>query len=122
MRARLTSLKNPRVVRAVRLRDRRPRERQGLFLIEGYRELRRAIERGLPFEELFICEELYLGENEPALVERAERECGAEVIPVTPQVFERIAYRDRPEGLLAVAPQPRWTLEGLPEGMGKIGV
>jgi len=42
----ITSLQNPRVKDAVRLRDRRHREKQGRILIDGARELRRAIEQG----------------------------------------------------------------------------
>ncbi len=110
---RLTSAQNPRLKRVVKLRTRRGRDREKKFLIEGFRELRRAVESARPIEELFISPELYLGENEPGLVERAERECGARVTSVAPAVFARIAYRDRPEGLLAVAPQPEWTLERL---------
>ena len=57
----------------VRLRGRRARENVGRFLIEGYRELSRAVDSGLPIEDIYICPELYLGENEPELVERAEK-------------------------------------------------
>ena len=42
----ISSLQNPRLKRLVRLRDRRPRDEEGDFLIEGYREIRRALERG----------------------------------------------------------------------------
>ncbi len=38
----ITSLKNPRVKDAVRLRDRRHREKEGRILIDGARELGRA--------------------------------------------------------------------------------
>ena len=114
----LTSLQNPRVKDAVRLRQRRHRDRSGRFLIEGYRELNRAVAGGFPIETLFICPELYLGENEPELVERAVRDSGADVIPVVGHVFEKLAYRDRPEGLLAVAPRPEWTLDRLPATKG----
>ena len=65
----LSSVHNPRIKRAQKLRDRRRREREQAFLIEGYRELKRASESALPMEELFICPELYLGVNEPALVD-----------------------------------------------------
>ena len=42
----ITSLQNPRVKDAVRLRDRRHREKQGRILIDGARELHRAIAAG----------------------------------------------------------------------------
>ena len=40
----ITSLQNPRVKQLVKLRDRRPRDETGVFLVEGYREIRRALE------------------------------------------------------------------------------
>ncbi len=111
----ITSLQNPRVKRVVRLRDRRDRDRDGRFLIEGYREVLRAVLACLPIEELFTCRGLYLGENEPALVERATERSGARVIEVADTVFRKMSYRDRPDGLIAVAPTPRWDLDSLAE-------
>ncbi len=110
----LTSLKNPRIRQVVKLRDRRTRNDAKRFLIEGYRELSRAVVRSLPLEEVFVCPELFLGANERPLLARAERDCGAAITEVARHVFERIAYRDRPEGLLAVAPLPEWGLDRLP--------
>ena len=56
----LTSLQNPRIKTLVRLRDRRDRDREGQFVIEGFREISRAVEARLPIEEIFTCPELYL--------------------------------------------------------------
>jgi len=108
----ITSVQNPRVKNVVKLRERRQRERQGRMIIEGYRELRRALDNAVDIDEVFCCEELFQGVNEPRLLADAE-ERGAEVVPVSPRVFRKLAYRDRPEGLLAVAPLPRRSLEDL---------
>ena len=97
----ITSLTNPKIKEIVKLRDRRTRDKTDLFLIEGYRELFRAVESGLKINTLFICRELFLGDNEDALIEKA----GVEVIECSKQVFQKISYRDRPDGLLAIAPQ-----------------
>ena len=51
----------------VKLRDRRPRDESGLFIIEGYRELKRALDAGRTIETLFYCPELFLGSNEESL-------------------------------------------------------
>ena len=108
----VTSLQNPRVKYAVRLRDRRDRDREQKLLIEGYRQVKRAVDNHYPLEELFFCPEMFQGENEPALIDAcAETECRA--IRTTPLVFRKIAYRDRPEGLLAVAPQRHLSLDAL---------
>ena len=100
----ITSTANPRLKGLVRLRDRRERDLSGLFLIEGYRELRRALEGGVSLAEVWCCPALYLGQNETALVESA-RAGGAEIVEVAEAPFRKAAYRDRPEGLLAVAHQ-----------------
>ncbi len=99
--AMITSLQNPRVKLCVSLRDRRPRKDTGLFLIEGYREILRAVDSGRKIETLFVCPEMFLGIKNEELMKK----CGGEVIVCSPQVFEKISYRDRPDGLLAIAPQ-----------------
>lgn len=109
----ITSLQNPRVKAAARLRDRRDRDRDGRFLIEGYREVLRAVGAGLPIDELFHCPGFFLGENERPLIERARERSGARAIEVAEPVFEKLSYRDRPDGLLAVAPIPSWDLASL---------
>jgi TrmH family RNA methyltransferase len=109
----ITSLQNPRVKQLVRLRDRRPRDEAGVFLIEGYREIRRALEKAVPLQELYFAPDWFLGENEPALIEQA-RAAGAQVFELSKDAFAKIAYRERPDGLLAVAPQWKRALADLP--------
>lgn len=109
----LTSLKNPKVARASSLRERRERDREGLTLLEGYRELSRALDAGVRIQECFHCPGMYLGENEPALLERASSS-GAELFETSPEVLRKLAYRDRPEGLVAVAEMRRRGLDGIP--------
>ena len=108
----ISSLLNARVKAVVKLRQRSHRDEAGLMLIEGYRELKRALDNRHHPVELFFCKDLFQGSNEPALIERC-RQAGAQVFECTAPVFTKIAYRDRPEGLLAVAPQIRGTLEAL---------
>lgn len=100
----ITSLQNPKVKLVVKLRDRRDRDVMGQYLIEGYRELFRANKGEAAIESLFICPELFLGSNEGALIEQIER-CGAAVYTCTSAVFSKLSYRDRPDGLLAIAKQ-----------------
>lgn len=111
----LTSNQNPKIKEAIKLRDRRDRDQTGLFLIEGYRELRRAAENGIKIIRLFTCEEFYLGENEPELISLIQSQ-GAEIFPCLDQVFEKLSYRDRPDGLLGIAVQMKHTL---PESFSK---
>ena len=115
IRSAVSSMQNAGVKRVVRLRRRRARDRERAFLIEGYRELLRAVEARLPLESVYHCPAFYLGSNEPALLDRARRDCGAELVPADDAVFAKLSYRDRPDGLLAVAPMPDWTIGRLQE-------
>jgi TrmH family RNA methyltransferase len=108
----ITSLQNPRVKELVRLRDRRPRDEAGLFLVEGYREVRRALEKKIPLREVYYSPEWFLGENERALLEQAAA-AGATLFELSKDAFAKVAYRERPDGLLAVAPQWQRKLEDL---------
>ncbi|MCC7358164.1 MAG: RNA methyltransferase [Anaerolineales bacterium] len=107
----ITSLQNPRVKAVVRLRDRRHRDREGQMLVEGHDELRLALAGGVRPLTLFHC---------PAFTRAADAELltrvaalGAEIVEVAPPVFEKMAYRDNPDGWLAVAPVVGHTLDGL---------
>jgi TrmH family RNA methyltransferase len=108
----ISSLQNPRIKQLVKLRDRRPRDEAGVFLVEGYREIRRALEKAVPLTELYFSPEWFLGENEPALIAQAQA-AGAQVFELTKDTFAKVAYRERPDGLLAVAPQWRRSLDDL---------
>lgn len=113
MEKHLTSTQNPLVKQVLHLRDRHERDKTGLFLIEGYREILRAADAGWKFESLFTCSELFLGSNEPALIQRLASR-GIPIITTSEKVFQKISYRDRPDGLLAIAPQKKMTLKDLP--------
>ncbi|HOW96397.1 MAG TPA: RNA methyltransferase [Kiritimatiellia bacterium] len=108
----ITSLQNPRVKDVVKLGRRPHRDEAGLLVVEGYRELRRALANHWKPNALFYCPPLYLGHHEPELVE-ACRQAGAELFECAEPVFAKMAYRDRPEGLLVTGPQVRWKLADL---------
>jgi TrmH family RNA methyltransferase len=100
----ITSSHNPTIKEAARLKERRAREKSGTFLIEGYRELRRACDTRHPLSVLLICPELFLGSNESDLIQNAAS-LGARVSACPASLFAKLSYRDRPDGLLAIAPQ-----------------
>lgn len=108
---RITSAANARVKQAARLRDRQGRNDQSRIIIEGVREISRAIEAGVQLIEVFYCPDLFRPENH-ALLPAAER-LGAELLEVTRPIMEKLAYGDRAEGMLAVARTPSRTLADL---------
>jgi len=108
--AEITSTANPRIQAAARLRDRSEREARGLTLVDGLREIDRAIEAGASVVEAFVDAERAgtLG----GLLGRLEG-LGARVTAVSERVIGRLAYGERSEGLVAVVRAPRIGLDRL---------
>lgn len=98
----ITSPTNDRVKDLVRLRDRRHRDRTGRFLVEGIREVSRALDAGVEVECVYVCPTLARGEEAIAVARRAS-DLGIEVVEMTEPPFRKAAYRTAPEGVLAVA-------------------
>lgn len=104
----VTSAQNPRLKAARRLKDRRERDRTGLFVIEGYRELSRA--KNIELVTLFVAPTLFLGSNEQALIHSFKN---IEIIELPADLFQKLSFRDRPDGLFAIAKQPTLHIDGL---------
>ena len=104
MRTELTSPANPKIKHVVKLRSCSTREESGEMIVEGFRECRRALDSGYRPYAIFHCPDLYLkGENEPQLVADAER-AGADVFLCSKMAFKKMAYKERPDGLLMTGP------------------
>lgn len=100
----ISSPSNPKLKYVVKLRSCSTRESSGEMIVEGFRECRRALDNGYRPRAIFHCPDFYLkNENEPALVEQCA-DLGAEVYTCTKQCFAKIAYKERPDGLLMVGP------------------
>jgi RNA methyltransferase, TrmH family len=108
----LASPANPRIRAVARLRDRRERDASGLTLVDGAREVRRALEAGVEVVEAFVCEPLLAGEDaRVALDLLADRR--VPVTSTTEAAFAKIAFGDRAEGLIAVVRAPSLRLDDL---------
>ena len=108
----ITSLQNPHVKDAVKLRERRQRLKQGRILIDGARELSRAAAAGVELVEVFVCEPLCRSADAQAALAFVEQSAAVR-LDVTEQVFAKLAFGDRAEGVLAVAKTPRRNLADL---------
>ncbi len=74
------------------------------MIVEGFRECRRALDNGYRPHAIFHCPELYLkNENEGQLIIDAER-AGADVFTCSRTAFVKMAYKERPDGLLMTGP------------------
>ncbi len=111
---RITSLTNPRVKHVVALRDKRQRDEDGLMLVEGFDPLALALDCGVQPVTVFICPALFKPAHQPDAHDRLltrVREANCQVIETSRPVFEKMAYRDGPDGWLAVVPRPDFNLE-----------
>lgn len=108
----ITSLQNPRLKDLVRLQKRPYRDERGVVVVEGYREVKRMLDNGRRPIALFFAPSFYQGENEPEIVRRCA-EAGAELFECSAEAFAKVAYRDRPEGLIALTPQLQQRLAAL---------
>ncbi len=108
----ITSTQNPRIKAVLALRRRAERERSGLMLVEGRAELAVALASGARPAELYYSPALIRAGDVHPLLDRASA-AGAELIEVGGRVFERAAYRQTPDGWLAVFPAPPTDLQRL---------
>jgi TrmH family RNA methyltransferase len=112
---RLSSPQNPRIKQLLKLQQKSAERRAlGLTLVEGLRELSIAVEAGVAVATLYTCTELA---GETGLQELknlfAAKKDAPEWFEVTRPVFEKVAYREGSDGLLAVLKTPARTLANL---------
>lgn len=101
----ITSLQNARVKHVVRLReDKRQRKEDGLMVVEGADEIHLALAAGHRAQTIFSA---------PDLASRSLEAGEAEYIEVSRAVFEKMSYRENPDGWLAVFPIPQTRLDHL---------
>ncbi len=90
---------NPLVKRIDKLKKRRNREREGVFLLEGQRELERAVACGYSFEEIILCPEFI--ENYDTFSLNLKEKTNQST--TTKQLYSHMSYRENPDGVLAIA-------------------
>ena len=102
----ISSLQNQKVKQLVLLQQKSSERRQSdLFVVEGLRELRHCVSKGYEIESLFFCPQL--------LTEQIDDLRAEQIYEVTPQVYEKIAYRGSTEGVMAVMRMKHLRLEDL---------
>ena len=99
----ITSPQNPRVKDLARLREGKHRRRAGCYVIEGIRELERAVAGGVEITSFYVCEEEWLSEEYAPLADRIAALPGVESFSLAKTAYEKASNRENPDGLLAVA-------------------
>ena len=105
----ITSIQNSYIKNLLKLQEKsRERKKQGLFLIEGKREISLAIEANYQFDKVLFYPDL-ISENEILHLfnENINR------IIISKEVYQKIAYRNSTEGIIAIAKTKNFSLENI---------
>ncbi len=119
----ITSTKNPRIVAARKLTQRKHRLRQNRFLVEGLQVLGMAVQSALATSakqarvkpvEIFYSPPLFTGDTAPRLLDQLTS-AGAEAIAIAPPVMDTLSQRDTAQGLIATfaLQDLQWSIEEL---------
>jgi TrmH family RNA methyltransferase len=111
-RTNLTSLSDPKIKQIRALRQRKAREESGLFLVEGIRPVGEAVEAGASLAYLCYAPDQLTSDYAHQLIQ-AQQANGLPVYAVAEGVFEALADKENPQGIIAVARRPSLTLENL---------
>jgi RNA methyltransferase, TrmH family len=109
----ITSRQNERVKDAVGLRTGRERRRQQRFIIDGSREISRALAAGIHGLVAFVCEPLCESDSGQSVLAKL-RAAAVELLPVTSEVYAKLCFGDREDdGIVVVAETPARRLSDL---------
>lgn len=107
----ITSLQNPKVKDLVRFRNKSGKKSENTVLIEDEREILRAIDAGIEFFEVYVCEELTGLAGKDTLNEVTKRTPA--VFYLSKAVFEKAAYKSDPFGMIIKAEFPAKKLKDI---------
>ena len=107
----ITSTQNPKIKALIALQQKSSERRsQRLFVVEGQRELQHCIQAGLQIDTIFYCPTL----TTPPIPNPPPRG-GARggLFPVSPTLYQKMAYRGSTEGIIAIVKTPNLQLSDL---------
>jgi len=108
----ITSRQNERVKTAAKLRSGRQRAKQGRFLIDGARQILRAVEAKIEIAEAFVCRE-FVNSPEQESAAKSLRDSAQSFSTISPEVYAKVAFGDVDDGVVAVAHTPERQLSQL---------
>ena len=103
----LTSLHNARIKNILKLNNRRQRDAQKKTVVEGIREVDRALQCGIIPQEAYVCPELITTEEATAVwwqLQSLAEEDQLALFTITPELFAKAAYRGQSGGILVIIP------------------
>ena len=109
----IQSRHNEQVKNLVKLRERKHRDRQERFLVEGLREISHALEAGYRIESIYHCPEHFPTEAHAEFIRTQRDSQSPALIRLSPEAFEKTTQREGPDGLIAVGQQQSHALQSL---------
>ena len=104
----ITSAQNPKIKNLLSLQEKsRTRREQGLFVVEGRRELEHALEAGFRARTVFVCPEI-AGDRWPVGAGNLS------IVEIPESLYRKVAYRESTEGIIAEMEAQERHLEDLP--------
>lgn len=103
-------MQNPKIKNIIKLNKGRERREQNLFILEGAREMSLARSAGYLIHSAFVCPELFSKTDYPDVLDNIPENI---LYEVSLAVFEKIAYREGSDGLIALARPKEHGLENL---------
>jgi RNA methyltransferase, TrmH family len=104
----ISSAQNPKIKSLLLLEKPRERKKQSVFVVEGKKEVMYAVEAGYKMINIFFCEEI-ISVHELMALNLEDRI----LIPVSREVFDKIAVRESSGGMVAIAEQKTHRLDGI---------
>jgi len=108
----IESSHNPRFRAALALRESRERRETGRILVDGGREIDRALASGIRALELWVAPEL-VRDREAVRAVRAAETADVATVQVSAELLRKLAFGDREDGVVLVAHAPSTTLADL---------
>lgn len=106
----ITSLQNPAIKNIVKLSKSKERKEQQLFVIEGARELSLALQSDYQIQAVYVCREMFERTKYPDVLNSLPDTI---IFDISFPVFEKIAYRENSDGVVALAKPKSHTLNDL---------
>jgi TrmH family RNA methyltransferase len=108
----ITSRNNPKIKQVRALRQRKARQEMGLFLVEGIHPVGEAVQAKIPLDSIVYAPDVLESEFARKLVEE-QRSLGVPCYATSAEVFEALADKENPQGILAVVRQLEMSLAEL---------
>ena len=108
----IESPKNKRIKELVRLQERRIRNREQVYLLEGRRELERAIQANASIQEVLFSSK-YLSKDAKEFIDDLLSQDKFKFSELSKEAFKKLSLRQNPDGVLAIVKMIENNLEDL---------